>query len=219
MPMVMDLVYGGGGTGLNFRHDRPGQLITEIHKSVGTGAGGSGRLQRADRGRRQGTPGGAAAGEAARTQRRRVRSRLGRALSGKHRSPSPCGAVRRRAASYRRGWRRRLRHPAQSYHRGARRRLAHGGRADHIARSGSTSTRRHEGRPVEVSSSNDPSACSPRQRERALRYRPGITADARTVGRTVMAWAGDPSATSLWAALKSCDGPLALACPWLHRRC
>ena len=36
MPMVMDLVYGGGGTGLNFRHDRPGQLITEIHKSVGT---------------------------------------------------------------------------------------------------------------------------------------------------------------------------------------
>jgi sarcosine oxidase, subunit beta len=36
MPMVMDLVYGGGGTGLNFRHDRPGQLVTEIHKSVGT---------------------------------------------------------------------------------------------------------------------------------------------------------------------------------------
>ena len=38
MPMVMDLVYGGGGTGLNFRHDRPGQLVTEIHKSAGTGA-------------------------------------------------------------------------------------------------------------------------------------------------------------------------------------
>ncbi len=37
MPMVMDLVYGGGGTGLNFRHDRPGQLVTEIHKSSGTG--------------------------------------------------------------------------------------------------------------------------------------------------------------------------------------
>jgi sarcosine oxidase, subunit beta len=37
MPMVMDLVYGGGGTGLNFRHDRPGQLVTEIHKSTGTG--------------------------------------------------------------------------------------------------------------------------------------------------------------------------------------
>jgi sarcosine oxidase subunit beta len=37
MPMVMDLVYGGGGTGLNFRHDRPGQLVTEIHKPTGTG--------------------------------------------------------------------------------------------------------------------------------------------------------------------------------------
>jgi len=36
MPMVMDLVYGGGGTGLNFRHDRPGQLVTEIHKSTGS---------------------------------------------------------------------------------------------------------------------------------------------------------------------------------------
>jgi sarcosine oxidase subunit beta len=35
MPMVMDLVYGGGGTGLNFRHDRPGQLLTELHKSEG----------------------------------------------------------------------------------------------------------------------------------------------------------------------------------------
>lgn len=32
MPMVMDLVQGGTGTGLNVRHDRPGQLITEIHK-------------------------------------------------------------------------------------------------------------------------------------------------------------------------------------------
>lgn len=32
MPMVMDLVQGGVGTGLNIRHDRPGQLITEIHK-------------------------------------------------------------------------------------------------------------------------------------------------------------------------------------------
>jgi sarcosine oxidase subunit beta len=38
MPMVMDLVYGGGGTGLNFRHDRPGQLIAEIHASVETTA-------------------------------------------------------------------------------------------------------------------------------------------------------------------------------------
>jgi sarcosine oxidase subunit beta len=38
MPMVMDLVYGGGGTGLNVRHDRPGQLVTEIHKSTGTAA-------------------------------------------------------------------------------------------------------------------------------------------------------------------------------------
>jgi sarcosine oxidase subunit beta len=37
MPMVMDLVYGGGGTGLNFRHDRPGQLVTEIHKPTDTG--------------------------------------------------------------------------------------------------------------------------------------------------------------------------------------
>jgi len=37
MPMVMDLVYGGGGTGLNFRHDRPGQLVTEIHKSTDAG--------------------------------------------------------------------------------------------------------------------------------------------------------------------------------------
>lgn len=38
MPMVMDLVYGGGGTGLNFRHDRPGQLVVEVHKSPGAGA-------------------------------------------------------------------------------------------------------------------------------------------------------------------------------------
>lgn len=38
MPMVMDLVYGGGGTGLNFRHDRPGQLVTELHKSGESGA-------------------------------------------------------------------------------------------------------------------------------------------------------------------------------------
>ena len=37
MPMVMDLVYGGGGTGLNFRHDRPGELITEIHSSTDAG--------------------------------------------------------------------------------------------------------------------------------------------------------------------------------------
>jgi sarcosine oxidase subunit beta len=28
-------VYGGGGTGLNVRHDRPGQLLTELHKSEG----------------------------------------------------------------------------------------------------------------------------------------------------------------------------------------
>jgi sarcosine oxidase, subunit beta len=32
MPMVMDLVQGGTGSGLNVRHDKPGQLITEIHK-------------------------------------------------------------------------------------------------------------------------------------------------------------------------------------------
>ncbi len=32
MPMVMDLVYGGGGTGLNFRHQRPDELVAEIHK-------------------------------------------------------------------------------------------------------------------------------------------------------------------------------------------
>jgi sarcosine oxidase subunit beta len=31
MPMVMDLM-NGEGTGLNFRHDRPGELIAEIHK-------------------------------------------------------------------------------------------------------------------------------------------------------------------------------------------
>ena len=37
MPMVMDLVYGGGGTGLNVRHDRPGELVTELHAS-GEGA-------------------------------------------------------------------------------------------------------------------------------------------------------------------------------------
>lgn len=36
MPMVMDLVYGGGGTGLNFRHDRPGELVAEIHKAAET---------------------------------------------------------------------------------------------------------------------------------------------------------------------------------------
>lgn len=31
MPMVMDLV-NGEGTGLNFRHEKPGELITEIHR-------------------------------------------------------------------------------------------------------------------------------------------------------------------------------------------
>lgn len=36
MPMVMDLVYGGGGTGLNFRHDRPSQLLAEVHTSAET---------------------------------------------------------------------------------------------------------------------------------------------------------------------------------------
>jgi sarcosine oxidase subunit beta len=35
MPMVMDLV-NGEGTGLNFRHDRPGLLIAEIHKAAAT---------------------------------------------------------------------------------------------------------------------------------------------------------------------------------------
>jgi sarcosine oxidase subunit beta len=38
MPMVMDLVHGGGGTGLNFRHDRPGEMIAEIHKAPETAA-------------------------------------------------------------------------------------------------------------------------------------------------------------------------------------
>ncbi|MBM3536087.1 MAG: FAD-binding oxidoreductase, partial [Alphaproteobacteria bacterium] len=38
MPMVMDLVHGGGGTGLNFRHDRPGALVAEIHSASGTTA-------------------------------------------------------------------------------------------------------------------------------------------------------------------------------------
>lgn len=32
MPMVMDLVQGGRGTGLNFRYEHPTELITEIHK-------------------------------------------------------------------------------------------------------------------------------------------------------------------------------------------
>lgn len=31
MPMVMDLL-NGEGSGLNFRHDKPGELITEVHK-------------------------------------------------------------------------------------------------------------------------------------------------------------------------------------------
>ncbi|MBV9051256.1 MAG: FAD-binding oxidoreductase [Hyphomicrobiales bacterium] len=35
MPMVMDLV-NGEGTGLNFRHDRQGELIAEIHKASAT---------------------------------------------------------------------------------------------------------------------------------------------------------------------------------------
>ncbi|MEC7760637.1 MAG: FAD-binding oxidoreductase [Pseudomonadota bacterium] len=33
MPMVMDLAEGQG-TGLNFRHEKPGELITEVHKSA-----------------------------------------------------------------------------------------------------------------------------------------------------------------------------------------
>jgi sarcosine oxidase subunit beta len=36
MPMVMDLVLGRG-TGLNFRHERAGELISELHKSSGEG--------------------------------------------------------------------------------------------------------------------------------------------------------------------------------------
>lgn len=37
MPMVMDYVPGtSSGTGLNFRHDRPGELIAETHKSYDT---------------------------------------------------------------------------------------------------------------------------------------------------------------------------------------
>jgi sarcosine oxidase subunit beta len=38
MPMVMDFVPGSGGTGLNFRHDRPGELVAEIHSASGTTA-------------------------------------------------------------------------------------------------------------------------------------------------------------------------------------
>ncbi len=37
MPMVMDLV-NGEGSGLNFRHDRQGELIAEIHKADSTSA-------------------------------------------------------------------------------------------------------------------------------------------------------------------------------------
>lgn len=37
MPMVMDYVPGtSSGTGLNFRHDRPGELIAETHRSYDT---------------------------------------------------------------------------------------------------------------------------------------------------------------------------------------
>jgi len=36
--MVMDLVYGGGGAGLNFRHHRPAQVVAEIHKAEETAA-------------------------------------------------------------------------------------------------------------------------------------------------------------------------------------
>jgi sarcosine oxidase subunit beta len=35
MPMVMDLV-NGEGTGLNFRHEKPGELIAEVHKVTST---------------------------------------------------------------------------------------------------------------------------------------------------------------------------------------
>jgi len=37
MPMVMDLL-NGQGTGLNFRHDKPGELIAEIHHVANAGA-------------------------------------------------------------------------------------------------------------------------------------------------------------------------------------
>ena len=36
MPMVMDLV-NGEGTGLNFRHEKPGELLAEIHKANSSG--------------------------------------------------------------------------------------------------------------------------------------------------------------------------------------
>ncbi len=36
MPMVMDYVPGSGGTGLNFRHERQGELIAETHRSYDT---------------------------------------------------------------------------------------------------------------------------------------------------------------------------------------
>ena len=35
MPMMMDLV-NGEGTGLNLRHERPGELVAEVHASTGT---------------------------------------------------------------------------------------------------------------------------------------------------------------------------------------
>jgi sarcosine oxidase, subunit beta len=35
MPMVMDYVAGFGGSGLNFRHERDRQLITEVHAATG----------------------------------------------------------------------------------------------------------------------------------------------------------------------------------------
>jgi len=36
MPMVMDYVPGSGGTGLNFRYERPDELITEFHRPKAT---------------------------------------------------------------------------------------------------------------------------------------------------------------------------------------
>lgn len=34
MPMLMDYVHGHGGSGLNVRHERPGQLVSEVHAAA-----------------------------------------------------------------------------------------------------------------------------------------------------------------------------------------
>ena len=150
MPMVMDLVYGGGGTGLNFRHDRPGQLVTEIHKPTGTGIADpddySDQIDEASKEHLaelllERLPGLSGAG-------------FGHGWAGLYpESVDRCplvgpfdGEPHLVAAANRRLW-----HPAQSDHRGTRRRLDHEGRADHVARGSSIATRRHESAQVSAS--------------------------------------------------------------------